>query len=74
MQVTFNSKRIPGSVVVMNGAEDLGIIAKISEDSGDFKKGHRRFVPINDVLLEKSVFINAPTYGEVKEQLIELLK
>lgn len=31
MQVTFNSKRIPGSVVVMNGAEALGIIAKIKD-------------------------------------------
>lgn len=31
MQVTFNRKRVPGSVVVMNGAEALGIIAKIKD-------------------------------------------
>lgn len=74
MTLKFDSKRSPGCVVVTKDSHVQGIIAKISEDSGDFKKGHRWFVPINDVLLEKSVFINAPTYGEVKEQLIELLK
>ena len=72
MTLIFDSKKCPGSVVVLKGGRALGIVTKITVDAGDFKAGDRYFIPIAKEW--RHLFIHASTYAEVKKQLIDLFE
>ena len=70
--IVFDSRSAPGCVVVKKDNRTMGIITKINKDSGQFKAGDRYYVPLGKTIYD-DVFIKAPTYQEVKQQVLAAL-
>lgn len=69
--LTFDSKAIPGSVVVKNKeGRAVGAIIKVTKPQGAVPTGHRYFLPLEGHRI-KGDFITKPTYDEIKREIIE---
>ena len=68
----FDSKRVPGSVVVKDPrGRALGIVVVIARDTEKLKKGQRYFLSVGDQMPAYNL-IPPGTYEEVKAAVIKI--
>ncbi len=74
--IQFNSKRVPGSVVVTKNGESVAIIVKCTTDNSPKLKKDDWFTvttTLNEQLRDQIAAVSFGTYDSVKEQVTKVL-